>query len=122
MLCFYLCVISSFFLPQKYALSFRICKKTIGFNPNAESGKEKIANVAKVGAIALTYIDGLAEGGGLIEGGIAGAAVAGGMATTVKGAIGAGKGFMEGFKEGIHITHVLGMDTMRYAFLTSLIR
>ncbi|KAK6144922.1 hypothetical protein DH2020_021742 [Rehmannia glutinosa] len=29
---------------------------------------------------------------------------------------------MEGFKEGIHITHVLGMDTMRYAFLTSLIR
>ncbi|KAK4486745.1 hypothetical protein RD792_006685 [Penstemon davidsonii] len=29
---------------------------------------------------------------------------------------------MEGFKEGIHITHVLGMDTMRYAFLSSLIR
>ncbi|KAL6501089.1 Brefeldin A-inhibited guanine nucleotide-exchange protein 5 [Orobanche hederae] len=29
---------------------------------------------------------------------------------------------MEGFKEGIHITHVLKMDTMRYAFLTSLIR
>ncbi|KAL8532969.1 hypothetical protein ACS0TY_009290 [Phlomoides rotata] len=29
---------------------------------------------------------------------------------------------MEGFKEGLHITHVLGMDTMRYAFLTSLIR
>lgn len=29
---------------------------------------------------------------------------------------------MEGFKEGIHITHVLGMDTMRYALLTSLIR
>ncbi|KAL9165509.1 hypothetical protein ABFS82_06G175400 [Erythranthe guttata] len=29
---------------------------------------------------------------------------------------------MEGFREGIHITHVLGMDTMRYAFLTSLIR
>ncbi|PIN05244.1 Guanine nucleotide exchange factor [Handroanthus impetiginosus] len=29
---------------------------------------------------------------------------------------------MEGFKEGIHITHVLGMDTMRYAFLTSLLR
>ncbi|CAI9090751.1 OLC1v1025581C1 [Oldenlandia corymbosa var. corymbosa] len=29
---------------------------------------------------------------------------------------------MEGFKAGIHITHVLGMDTMRYAFLTSLIR
>lgn len=31
--CFYLCVISSFFPLQKYALSFRICKKTIGFNP-----------------------------------------------------------------------------------------
>ena len=29
---------------------------------------------------------------------------------------------MEGFRAGIHITHVLGMDTMRYAFLTSLIR
>ncbi|KAG8380375.1 hypothetical protein BUALT_Bualt06G0008900 [Buddleja alternifolia] len=29
---------------------------------------------------------------------------------------------MEGFKEGIHITHLLGMDTMRYAFLTSLLR
>ncbi|KDP33992.1 hypothetical protein JCGZ_07563 [Jatropha curcas] len=29
---------------------------------------------------------------------------------------------MEGFKAGIHITHVLGMDTMRYAFLTSLVR
>ncbi|XP_057520110.1 brefeldin A-inhibited guanine nucleotide-exchange protein 5 [Amaranthus tricolor] len=29
---------------------------------------------------------------------------------------------MEGFKSGIHITHVLGMDTMRYAFLTSLVR
>ncbi|EPS69435.1 hypothetical protein M569_05331, partial [Genlisea aurea] len=29
---------------------------------------------------------------------------------------------MEGFKDGIHITHVLGMDTMRYAFLTSLVR
>ncbi|KAL3523231.1 hypothetical protein ACH5RR_016065 [Cinchona calisaya] len=29
---------------------------------------------------------------------------------------------MEGFKAGIHITHILGMDTMRYAFLTSLIR
>nr|XP_043623310.1 brefeldin A-inhibited guanine nucleotide-exchange protein 5-like [Erigeron canadensis] len=29
---------------------------------------------------------------------------------------------MEGFKAGIHITHVLGMDTMRYALLTSLIR
>ncbi|XP_051121206.1 brefeldin A-inhibited guanine nucleotide-exchange protein 5 isoform X2 [Andrographis paniculata] len=29
---------------------------------------------------------------------------------------------MEGFKEGIHITYALGMDTMRYAFLTSLIR
>lgn len=29
---------------------------------------------------------------------------------------------MEGFKAGVHITHVLGMDTMRYAFLTSLIR
>lgn len=29
---------------------------------------------------------------------------------------------MEGFKAGIHITYVLGMDTMRYAFLTSLIR
>ncbi|CAA0821230.1 HOPM interactor 7 [Striga hermonthica] len=29
---------------------------------------------------------------------------------------------MEGFKEGIHITYVLKMDTMRYALLTSLIR
>lgn len=29
---------------------------------------------------------------------------------------------MEGFKAGIHITHVLGMNTMRYAFLTSLVR
>ncbi|KAL8122263.1 hypothetical protein AgCh_018854 [Apium graveolens] len=29
---------------------------------------------------------------------------------------------MEGFKVGIHLTHVLGMDTMRYAFLTSLLR
>ncbi|GKV00013.1 hypothetical protein SLEP1_g12776 [Rubroshorea leprosula] len=29
---------------------------------------------------------------------------------------------MEGFKAGIHITHVLGMDTMRFAFLTSLVR
>ncbi|XP_021732781.1 brefeldin A-inhibited guanine nucleotide-exchange protein 5-like [Chenopodium quinoa] len=29
---------------------------------------------------------------------------------------------MEGFKSGIHITHVLGMNTMRYAFLTSLVR
>lgn len=29
---------------------------------------------------------------------------------------------MEGFKAGIHITHVLRMDTMRYAFLTSLLR
>ncbi|OWM73823.1 hypothetical protein CDL15_Pgr015123 [Punica granatum] len=29
---------------------------------------------------------------------------------------------MEGFKAGIHITHILGMDTMRYAFLTSLVR
>ncbi|XP_047309757.1 brefeldin A-inhibited guanine nucleotide-exchange protein 5-like [Impatiens glandulifera] len=29
---------------------------------------------------------------------------------------------MEGFKAGIQITHVLGMDTIRYAFLTSLIR
>ncbi|XP_020597814.1 brefeldin A-inhibited guanine nucleotide-exchange protein 5 isoform X2 [Phalaenopsis equestris] len=29
---------------------------------------------------------------------------------------------MEGFKAGIHITRVLGMDTMRYAFLTSLVR
>nr|GEW55432.1 putative reverse transcriptase domain-containing protein [Tanacetum cinerariifolium] len=29
---------------------------------------------------------------------------------------------MEVFKAGIHIRHVLGMDTMRYAFLTSLIR
>lgn len=29
---------------------------------------------------------------------------------------------MEGFKSGIHLTRVLGMDTMRYAFLTSLVR
>ncbi|KAL5572269.1 hypothetical protein UlMin_021866 [Ulmus minor] len=29
---------------------------------------------------------------------------------------------MEGFRAGIHITHVLRMDTMRYAFLTSLVR
>ncbi|XP_050218779.1 brefeldin A-inhibited guanine nucleotide-exchange protein 5 [Mercurialis annua] len=29
---------------------------------------------------------------------------------------------MEGFKAGIHIAHVLRMDTMRYAFLTSLVR
>ncbi|XP_051120152.1 brefeldin A-inhibited guanine nucleotide-exchange protein 5-like isoform X2 [Andrographis paniculata] len=29
---------------------------------------------------------------------------------------------MEGFKEAIHITNDLGMDTMRYAFLTSLLR
>ncbi|KAI4377500.1 hypothetical protein MLD38_015112 [Melastoma candidum] len=29
---------------------------------------------------------------------------------------------MEGFKAGILITHILGMDTMRYAFLTSLVR
>ncbi|KAL6545251.1 Brefeldin A-inhibited guanine nucleotide-exchange protein 5 [Orobanche gracilis] len=29
---------------------------------------------------------------------------------------------MEGFKEGIHITFALGMDTIRYAFLTSLLR
>ncbi|KAL4561395.1 hypothetical protein LXL04_033561 [Taraxacum kok-saghyz] len=29
---------------------------------------------------------------------------------------------MEGFKAGIHITHILRMDTMRYAFLTSLVR
>ncbi|XP_015888964.3 brefeldin A-inhibited guanine nucleotide-exchange protein 5 [Ziziphus jujuba] len=29
---------------------------------------------------------------------------------------------MEGFKAGISITYVLGMDTMRYAFLTSLVR
>lgn len=29
---------------------------------------------------------------------------------------------MEGFKAGINITYVLGMDTMRYAFLTSLVR
>ncbi|KAM7505722.1 hypothetical protein LguiB_004626 [Lonicera macranthoides] len=29
---------------------------------------------------------------------------------------------MEGFRAGIHLTYVLGMDTMRYAFLTSLIR
>ncbi|VAH28945.1 unnamed protein product [Triticum turgidum subsp. durum] len=29
---------------------------------------------------------------------------------------------MEGFKAGIHLTRVLGMETMRYAFLTSLVR
>ncbi|XP_076950477.1 brefeldin A-inhibited guanine nucleotide-exchange protein 5-like [Bidens hawaiensis] len=29
---------------------------------------------------------------------------------------------MEGFKAGIYVTHVLRMDTMRYAFLTSLVR
>lgn len=29
---------------------------------------------------------------------------------------------MEGFKEGILLTYVLGMDTIRYAFLTSLLR
>lgn len=29
---------------------------------------------------------------------------------------------MEGFRAGIHITQVLGMDTMRYAYLTSLVR
>lgn len=29
---------------------------------------------------------------------------------------------MEGLKAGIHITHVLGMDTMRYAFLSYLFR
>lgn len=29
---------------------------------------------------------------------------------------------MEGFRDGIYLTHALGMDTMRYAFLTSLIR
>ncbi|KAJ4835000.1 Brefeldin A-inhibited guanine nucleotide-exchange protein 5 [Turnera subulata] len=29
---------------------------------------------------------------------------------------------MEGFRAGIRITHALGMDTMRYAFLTSLVR
>ncbi|KAL6565292.1 hypothetical protein OROGR_002243 [Orobanche gracilis] len=29
---------------------------------------------------------------------------------------------MEGFKEGIHLTHALEMDTVRYAFLTSLLR
>ncbi|CAL0325473.1 unnamed protein product [Lupinus luteus] len=29
---------------------------------------------------------------------------------------------MEGFKAGIHVAYVLGMDTMRYAFLTSLVR
>ncbi|GLT85637.1 hypothetical protein SLE2022_038230 [Rubroshorea leprosula] len=29
---------------------------------------------------------------------------------------------MEGFRAGIHITQILGMDTMRYAFLTSLVR
>ncbi|KAG9443870.1 hypothetical protein H6P81_015210 [Aristolochia fimbriata] len=29
---------------------------------------------------------------------------------------------MEGFRSGIHITRILGMDTMRYAFLTSLVR
>ena len=29
---------------------------------------------------------------------------------------------MKGFRAGIHLTKVLGMDTMRYAFLTSLVR
>lgn len=29
---------------------------------------------------------------------------------------------MEGFKAGIHLTRVLGMDTMRFAFLTSIVR
>ncbi|KAL2613840.1 hypothetical protein R1flu_025532 [Riccia fluitans] len=29
---------------------------------------------------------------------------------------------MEGFRMGIHLTRVLGMETMRYAFLTSLVR
>lgn len=29
---------------------------------------------------------------------------------------------MEGLRAGIHLTRVLGMDTMRYAFLTSLVR
>lgn len=29
---------------------------------------------------------------------------------------------MEGFRDGIYLAHALGMDTMRYAFLTSLIR
>ncbi|KAL4180654.1 hypothetical protein AMTRI_Chr12g233700 [Amborella trichopoda] len=29
---------------------------------------------------------------------------------------------MEGFRSGIHLARVLGMDTMRYAFLTSLVR
>eukprot|EP00250_Pteridium_aquilinum_P021613 c25178_g1_i1 orf=72-5432(+) len=29
---------------------------------------------------------------------------------------------MQGFRAGIHLTKVLGMDTMRYAFLTSLVR
>jgi guanine nucleotide-exchange factor len=29
---------------------------------------------------------------------------------------------MEGFRAGIHLTRVLGMDTVRYAFLTSLVR
>nr|CAB3458344.1 unnamed protein product [Digitaria exilis] len=29
---------------------------------------------------------------------------------------------MDGFRAGIHLTRVLGMDTMRYAFLTSLVR
>ncbi|EFJ20775.1 hypothetical protein SELMODRAFT_108099 [Selaginella moellendorffii] len=29
---------------------------------------------------------------------------------------------MEGFRSGIHLTKLLGMDTLRYAFLTSLIR
>lgn len=29
---------------------------------------------------------------------------------------------MEGFREGILLTYVLGMDTIRYAFLTSLLR
>ncbi|MCO5611871.1 hypothetical protein L7F22_066130 [Adiantum nelumboides] len=29
---------------------------------------------------------------------------------------------MQGFRAGIHLTKILGMDTMRYAFLTSLVR
>ncbi|XVE53803.1 hypothetical protein DITRI_Ditri03aG0031500 [Diplodiscus trichospermus] len=29
---------------------------------------------------------------------------------------------MEGFRAGVHITYVLGMDTMRFAFVTSLVR
>ncbi|MCE1248745.1 MAG: hypothetical protein LWY06_19060 [Firmicutes bacterium] len=82
------------------AESLKFAFNTIGVNPQAQDGKEKLSNVAKIGATVIPYLDGLVEGGGLIEGGLAGAAVAGGMATTVKGAIGAGKGFMAGFKEG----------------------